>query len=144
MKNLSLYLIALATISSFSLQAMHECFSSTPLNRIERKLIKEAIKHYGLESIRNSINKHKNSHFFIDCVLHKNEAQTDPFTKKIFDEIEKIENKPENKGNLPTKTNYFSFRSWYHRDWRNLDIVYVTMKSCNIKELNEICDSYKE
>lgn len=144
MKKLSLYLTAIFIMSSFSAQAMHTDLSSIPLIPIEQELVREAIKYYGLESTKKSINNPSISAFSIDCGFNKNKAETDALTKKIFDEIEEIESRPENKGNLRTKRNHFSFRSWYHRDWRNPDFVYVTMKSSNIKELNEICDSYKE
>lgn len=145
MKNLFL---ALTIVSSCSLQAMHEHFSSMSLIPIEQELVKDAIKTHGLDCVRGIINNPKNQEehviFEVQAGFYKNEAQTDTLTKNIFDEIEKIESKPENKGNLPTKRNHFSFRTWYYRDRRNLDVVYVTMKSNNIQELNAICDSYIE
>lgn len=144
MKNLSLYSILLAIVPSFSLHAMHQYYSSLPLAPVEREIFKDAVKMYGLDNIRTKVNDQSIDGLLLEYTLNKKEVEVDHLTKNIFNEIERIESMPENKANLRTKRQHFTLRTWYHRDWHNLDVVYVTMKSSNIKELKEICDSYTE
>lgn len=156
MKKVSLCSILLIAISSLSLHAMlwdspesmYQDLSAMKLEPIEKGLVERIIKKRGVNSVREEINNPSRQKLLtaleINETFHRDESKSDPLVKTIFDTIDATESKPKKATDMPIARNYFGFRSWYNIHPKNSDTVFVTMKSCNIQELNAICNSYKE
>lgn len=157
MKNPFLYFALFSAISSFSLQGMmlwespesiHKDLSAMQLQPIEKSLVERIIKKRGVDSVRKEINNPSRQKLLtvleIKETFHRDEANADPLVKTIFDTIDAAESRPKKATDMPIAHNYFGFRSWYNIHPHNSDTIFVTMKSCNIQELNAICDNYKE
>jgi hypothetical protein len=153
MKSVSLYPALLITILSVFLQGMDQKsseqnskdVSSTSLNPIEKEIFRRAIKTNSLGKMQATINEPGVQQGKIGLEVHErfyeDQITTDPLTQTIFDAIKEIEKKPKDPSSL---VYYLGSQTHYSRDPFNSNILKVTMKPKNIKELSEICDSYKE
>lgn len=139
MKKISLCSALLITILPVFLQGMDQ------LNAIEKEIVRRSIKTNGLDRMRSALSEPNVQRgkigFFIEEKFYKDQSTTDPLTKTIFDAIEEIEKKPKPASSL---VYYLGSRTYYVRDTFEPNTLEVRMNPKNIKELNEICDSYKE
>jgi hypothetical protein len=155
MKNASLCSILLIAMSSFSLQAMllasaEELFkacSTRPLDPIEKQLVIDAIKHHGVKSIRNAIDKSEPRQRLavlkLNRKFYKDEAETNPMAKNIFDEITKIEDHAKKRSEKTMPYNYLGLGTRYFLKEKNQSVL-IKAKLFNLQEVLALVNDYKE
>lgn len=153
MKNRVLCQALLIALSPLSVQAclynntekLSQALASNPLSQIEKQLVINRIKEKGLyvvsQELHNSQSQNSLYALSFQKTFHKHE--TDSLTKNVFDEIEEIEGKSQQRTEAIIPHNYLGLTTLYRLN-RDHTIAMVDVKLSNRSKLQEICNNHKD